>query len=88
MNTDQAILSEIAEELPYLRYVDTNSLPIIRFALDQREFGFPEIFIYGHMLHVHLYDTQMSIDLYTCKDPVKEVDEYLRKHLKLDKYGY
>jgi len=101
MDTDQAILTQIAEELPYLEYLpiynthynkhpkprDRTVIPILRFGSGARS---SEIYINDGYLHIYLYLSHTKIDLFTCKDLVKEIDEYIKKHVPIKslKYGY
>lgn len=89
MNTQQLILSQIAEELPYLEYIDRSSystiyesVPILMF---KHEKGNPmhknsRIYIVENKLFIYIHPELKSVDL-NIEDPVKAIDKYAMEHI-------
>jgi len=77
MTSDQALLTQIAEELPYLNYFDGEVMSVLKFGSGR---GSQVIYIRDGILYLSLYLSTAKIDLFTCEDPVKEIHEYIKRH--------
>jgi len=84
MTSDQALLTQIAEELPYLNTKRYRYMHGVEGVIQVLRFGVGEMHIAEGILCIQLLRRYATIDLFTCKDLVKEINECLHKCVKIE----
>jgi len=97
-DTETAILLSIVEELSYLTLVVPQCVDLkrtkhgefIKKSVDYPYIklgdGLSDIFIDGDCVVINLYTAGKRINLNTCDDLVKEVDEFIKEHMNIAQF--
>ena len=87
--SDKALLMSIAEKLTYLKLSSQtradpggkNLEEMWYLTSTKPEVMHCQVYVYKNFLYVDLYTGRTKIDLFTCKDLIKDVDLFILEHV-------